>query len=277
MLLTIARADEGMWQPYFINGQNCKLTAEQIFSFNYPSRKDAIVQFGNGCTGELISSEEVVTTWQEARPINAPGLSNAYQVSPMLYRGAQPTPEGYKSLAEMGIKAVISFRRTEKPDTKLLNELGLVSYHIPINTFRFKDKHACTFLKIISEQEGPIYIHCYHGSDRTGTMTVLYRIVFEGWTREQALAEMQDKKFGFHKIFSNLIKYIKTVNLDNIKPEQLSALVKNVGDKSGGDFTNFVDKAFTKSILVDENKLNVWLENPKSLTKDPIFALMYDI
>lgn len=225
MLLTIARADEGMWQPYFINGQNlaemqrlgCKLTAEQIFSFNYPSLKDAIVQFGNGCTRELISSEMVLL--QEARPINAPGLSNAYQVSPMLYRGAQPTPEGYKSLADMGIKAVISFRRTEKPDTKLLNELGLVSYHIPINTFRFKDKHARAFLKIISKQEGSMYIHCYHGSDCTGTMTALYRIMFEGWTREQALAEMQDEKFGFHKIFSNLIKYIKTVNLDNIKPE----------------------------------------------------------
>ena len=46
-----ARADEGMWLPYSINGQNladmqrlgCKLTAEQIFSFNQPSLKDAIV------------------------------------------------------------------------------------------------------------------------------------------------------------------------------------------------------------------------------------------
>ena len=63
----------------------------------------------------------------------------------------------------------------------------------------------------------------------------------------------------------------------NIQPEQLPALVKNIGDKSGGDFSNFVDKAFAKSVLVDENKLNAWLDNPKSLTKDPIFALMYDI
>ena len=56
---TVARADEGMWLPYALNGQNlaemqamgCKLTAEQIFSFNQPSIKDAIVQFGGGCTG----------------------------------------------------------------------------------------------------------------------------------------------------------------------------------------------------------------------------------
>ena len=59
-----------MWLPYSINGQNladmqrlgCKLTAEQIFSFNQPSLKDAIVQFGGGCTGELISPEGLLLT-----------------------------------------------------------------------------------------------------------------------------------------------------------------------------------------------------------------------
>ena len=67
---TVARADEGMWLPYALNGQNlaemqamgCKLTAEQIFSFNQPSIKDAIVQFGGGCTGEIISPEGLLLT-----------------------------------------------------------------------------------------------------------------------------------------------------------------------------------------------------------------------
>ena len=66
----ITRADEGMWLPYSLNGQNlaemqalgCKLTAEQIFSFNEPSVKDAIVQFGGGCTGEIISPEGLLLT-----------------------------------------------------------------------------------------------------------------------------------------------------------------------------------------------------------------------
>ncbi len=68
--LMTARADEGMWLPYALNGQNlaemqamgCKLTAEQIFSFNQPSLKDAIVQFGGGCTGEIISPEGLLLT-----------------------------------------------------------------------------------------------------------------------------------------------------------------------------------------------------------------------
>ena len=70
MSVCAVRADEGMWLPYSINGQNladmqrlgCKLTAEQIFSFNQPSLKDAIVQFGGGCTGELISPEGLLLT-----------------------------------------------------------------------------------------------------------------------------------------------------------------------------------------------------------------------
>ena len=176
------------------------------------------VQTTNTVQTVTIEEQPLVRTSQEAQEINALGLSNVYRLSPMLYRGAQPKKEGYKSLADMGVKAVISFR-TKKPNTKLLNKLGLVSYHIPINTFRFKDEHAREFLKILSEQEGPIYIHCYHGSDRTGTMTALYRIVYENWTREQALAEMQNKKFGFHKIFPNLIKYIKEVKIEDIKPQ----------------------------------------------------------
>ncbi len=65
-----AKADEGMWLPYSLSDKSlaemqqlgCKLTAEQIFSLNQPSLKDAIVQFGGGCTGELISSEGLLLT-----------------------------------------------------------------------------------------------------------------------------------------------------------------------------------------------------------------------
>ncbi len=70
VLFNTAKADEGMWLPYMLNGQTlkemqaegCKLTAEEIFNLNKASLKDAIVQFGNGCTGELISAEGLLLT-----------------------------------------------------------------------------------------------------------------------------------------------------------------------------------------------------------------------
>lgn len=70
IFLGITVADEGMWLPYSLNNRNlaemqalgCKLTAEQIFDLNRSSLKDAIVQFGGGCTGELISAEGLLLT-----------------------------------------------------------------------------------------------------------------------------------------------------------------------------------------------------------------------
>lgn len=63
-------ADEGMWMPQLLNAMNIKdmkknglkLTAEQIYSVNKSSLKDAIVQFGGGCTAEIISNEGLILT-----------------------------------------------------------------------------------------------------------------------------------------------------------------------------------------------------------------------
>ena len=63
------RADEGMWLPSEIlkkikdiQSQGFKLSAEDIYSINKSSLKDAVVHFGGGCTGELISSEGLLLT-----------------------------------------------------------------------------------------------------------------------------------------------------------------------------------------------------------------------
>lgn len=64
------RADEGMWLLPMLEKFNsadmiksgCKLTPEQIYSINNSSLKDAIVQFGRGCTGEIVSAEGLLLT-----------------------------------------------------------------------------------------------------------------------------------------------------------------------------------------------------------------------
>jgi hypothetical protein len=63
------RADEGMWMPFMLK-QNykdmkkmgLKLSPKQIYDINNASLKDAIVHFGGGCTGEVISSQGLVLT-----------------------------------------------------------------------------------------------------------------------------------------------------------------------------------------------------------------------
>ena len=65
-----AVADEGMWLPFLVQKLNIeqmrqlglKLTAQDIYDINNSSLKDAIVQFGNGCTGEIVSPEGLLFT-----------------------------------------------------------------------------------------------------------------------------------------------------------------------------------------------------------------------
>jgi len=69
-LVQMAKADEGMWLLPLLNKLNMekmkelglKLSAEDIYSINNSSLKDAIVIFGRGCTGELISEEGLILT-----------------------------------------------------------------------------------------------------------------------------------------------------------------------------------------------------------------------
>lgn len=65
-----AKADEGMWLPYLLGQQvyndmvkkGLKLSKEQLYSINKASIKDAIVIFGGGCTGEIVSNEGLIFT-----------------------------------------------------------------------------------------------------------------------------------------------------------------------------------------------------------------------
>ncbi|MFA5418141.1 MAG: S46 family peptidase, partial [Bacteroidales bacterium] len=63
------RADEGMWIPMLINNNmvemqklGLKLSAEDIYSVNHSSLKDAVIIFGGGCTGEIVSPEGLILT-----------------------------------------------------------------------------------------------------------------------------------------------------------------------------------------------------------------------
>ncbi len=68
-VFAVSRADEGMWIPMLI-GKNydemqrlgLKLTQEDLYSINHSSMKDAILQFGGGCTAEMISANGLLIT-----------------------------------------------------------------------------------------------------------------------------------------------------------------------------------------------------------------------
>ncbi len=515
MLVMGARADEGMWLPYSINGKNlaemqrlgCKLTAEQIFSFNQPSLKDAIVQFGGGCTGELISAEGLLLTnhhcglgqvqahssvehdylqngfWAKSKDQELPNegltvsfLNHIEDVTEAILKGipADATEAERDEMIATNGKKLITDRKGDRDveveivpfyhgnqyilfvydvykDVRLVacppwgigkfgadtdnwtwprhkgdfcifrvytapdgspaeyskENVPMKSKHfLPISLKGVKpgdyamilgypgstDRYSTSgAVKNVIDLEGPAIITCRttkleqyrahmdadpavfikyaskqasvsnywkyyigqvkqlrrnkvyekraeqeksflewvnanperkakydgifndfdkywdHQANYTNALIYLREAGWRGGeavtfamkfrrlndfiesksaTKEEILAYAQQvlkpAADDFFKDYDKALDRDVTIALLNllyrdVEPAQLPATIKKVGDKTNGDFTAFVDNAFAKSIFVDANKLNAYLENPKSVSKDPIYALMQEI
>jgi protein tyrosine/serine phosphatase len=151
--------------------------------------------------------------------IQLQGVDNLYKINDNLYRSAQPTKQGMKNLKKLGIKTIINLRafhsdRDEMRGTVLLDE------ELSVKTWHIEDEDVIRVLRIIRKKEnGPFLIHCHHGADRAGVMSAMYRIVEQGWSKDEAIREMVDGGYGFHAIWSNIIYYVKNVDTEKLKKE----------------------------------------------------------
>lgn len=154
---------------------------------------------------------------QWAIPITMAGVDNLHKINEGLYRSAQPTREGMKNLEKMGIKTVINLRVFHS-DSDEISGSTLLNDALSVKVWHIEDEDVVRVLRIIRKKEnGPFLIHCLHGADRTGVMSAMYRIVAQGWTKEEALREMVDGGYGFHPVWTNIITYVKNVDVDKIK------------------------------------------------------------
>lgn len=136
-----------------------------------------------------------------------------------LYRGGQPSAKGMKMLMRKGIKTIVVLRTDFDPEWIQTNSNGkIVPVHIPFNPYRPNKRIVKKFLLIMKDlQMHPVYIHCFHGADRTGMFVAFYRIIFQGWSKKAAIEEM--KQFGSHWWHSSLIQYIKKFDVEEMKQE----------------------------------------------------------
>lgn len=135
-----------------------------------------------------------------------PGLPNFAKISDALYRGAQPTAEGFQALAKMGVKTVVNLRMLHS-DRDLLKGTGLKYLHIKAKAWHPEDEDVASVLKVIEDPANqPVFVHCQHGADRTGTMVAAYRIVEQGMSSEDAAQELP--RFHYHPIWSQVMTYL---------------------------------------------------------------------
>jgi protein tyrosine/serine phosphatase len=126
-----------------------------------------------------------------ARHITLNGVPNLSQVTPNLFRSAQPTSAGFKALEnELNVQTVISLRDFHS-DADLLTGTKIERQSVPMNAWHITSESVVAALKLVkaAEARGPVLLHCQHGADRTGVVVAMYRIIFQDWTKEQALDE----------------------------------------------------------------------------------------
>ena len=152
-----------------------------------------------------------------AQPIVMKGAPNLHKISGDLYRSAQPTAEGMKNLKSLGIETIVSLRSFHS-DMDKIGYTGLAYEHIYMKAWHPEEKEVIRFLQIVSNpKRTPVLVHCQHGSDRTGTMCAMYRIVVQGWTKEHAIREMSDGGYGFHEAWANIAPWINNLDVERIK------------------------------------------------------------
>jgi len=154
---------------------------------------------------------------EPAVKINLYGFDNLYQINDDLYRSEQPNKAGMKALEDMGIATVLNLRskRNDKNEAKKTS-LNLV--HVPINTWTMSERDILKALQVIETSPKPVLIHCIHGSDRTGAVVAAYRMVYQNWTKEDAIFEFRNTQFGYHeKWFPEIIELLESLNVGQLK------------------------------------------------------------
>jgi len=138
------------------------------------------------------------------------GVPNFHQVNERLYRGGQPTTEGFQSLAKMGVKTVIDLRETSErsaAEENTLKSLNMRYVAVPMINCPSPEQ-ASKVLAIMNEQSaGPVFIHCRRGADRTATLVACYRISHDNWENEKALKEA--RSFGMHWFEYAMFRFVR--------------------------------------------------------------------
>ena len=136
------------------------------------------------------------------------------EVSPGIYRSAQPSRADLNDLKSFGIKTILNLNNDDKSmakEFKTAKKLGINLIEHPMSGFwNPNEQQVDSSLELLQDPNNyPILVHCKHGEDRTGLIIGLHRVYADGWTPEAAYQEMLD--LGFHPVLYYLDHYFKVV------------------------------------------------------------------
>lgn len=130
-----------------------------------------------------------------ARAEELRGVLNFHELNSSVSRGAQPTDEGFATLAKRGVKTIIDLRRPTEHSTeaerKVVEGLGMRYINVPMEGVVAPTSAQVTkVLGLMNDSSaGPVFVHCKRGADRTGGIIACYRMEHDRWDNRKALKE----------------------------------------------------------------------------------------
>lgn len=155
---------------------------------------------------------------------SAPGIGNFHKVNEHVYRGAQPTQEGFQYLARIGVKRILDLRENDSRtlvEKRMVTDAGMEYVNVPMTGLTPPTEEETTKILALLEDEtsGPIFVHCKEGKDRTGAVIAAYRIDHDGWDNSRALEEARTNHMSFFQIpRQNYIKYFQPRTIEAKTP-----------------------------------------------------------
>jgi protein tyrosine phosphatase (PTP) superfamily phosphohydrolase (DUF442 family) len=126
-------------------------------------------------------------------------IDNYDRVSSTIWRGAAPSDQAIRTMAQGGIQTIVDLRMDGEGaarEEREVNELGMKYVHIPMGFSQPSLAQITSFLQIVLDPlNGAVFVHCAQGADRTGTMCAIYRRLVNNWSFEDAYKEMRCHHF----------------------------------------------------------------------------------
>ena len=141
-------------------------------------------------------------------------LPNFHEVHTFLFRGGEPNEAGMKKLKEMGVATVIDLRAPSEmkmDERSSAQKLGMTYIDLVMDSHAPTEKQVKELMSELDkakqlsekgEKNQKVFVHCAHGSDRTGCMIGIWRVTRDNWDYPTTYQEM--RKYYFTPKFTRL-------------------------------------------------------------------------
>jgi uncharacterized protein (TIGR01244 family) len=138
-------------------------------------------------------------------PLKLAGVENFQKVNDWVYRGAQPTDQGFAALAKLGIRTVVDLRQigehSQAYEQQVVEAAGMRYVSVPMKGMSTPTSEQVSRVLSLLEDAAvePVFVHCHRGADRTGAIIACYRIGHDHWQNKPALAEARSLGMSWYQ------------------------------------------------------------------------------